>query len=170
MKKIEHQIFLKRNGLATKLLLQPIQEKIEIFDRMHALLDKVSVCDKGALIDELEALDLEILEDIDEEYADQLEHNEITEELKEKQVAFEKVIEDAPVPKPEPVQVPKSKKKPTDEDIINELVKMGRTENIGRSTFRDLGVKVALGWETIIGKYRVTRTSVFRYRYEIERV
>lgn len=160
MKKIEHQIFLKRNGLATKLLLQPIQEKIEIFDRMHALLDKVSVCDKDALIDELEALDLEILEDIDEEYADQLEYNEITEELKEKQVAFEKVMEDAPAPK----------KKPTDEDIINELVKMGRTENIGRSTFRDLGVKVALGWETIIGKYRVTRTSVFRYRYEIERI
>ena len=54
MKTIEHQIFLKRNGLATKLLLQPIQEKIEIFDRMHALLDKVSVCDKDALIDELE--------------------------------------------------------------------------------------------------------------------
>ena len=162
MKTIEHQIFLKRNGLATKLLLQPIQEKIEIFDRMHALLDKVSVCDKDTLIDELEALDLEILEDIDEEYADQLEHNEITEELKEKQIAFEKVMEDAPAPKP--------KKKPTDEDIINELVKMGRTENIGRSTFRDLGVKVALGWETIIGKYRVTRTSVFRYRYEIERI
>ena len=162
MKKIEHQIFLKRNGLATKLLLQPIQEKIEIFDRMHALLDKVSVCDKDALIDELEALDLEILEDIDEEYADQLEHNEITEELKEKQVAFEKVMEDTSAPKP--------KKKSTDEDIINELVKMGRTENIGRSTFRDLGVKVALGWETIIGKYRVTRTSVFRYRYEIERI
>lgn len=162
MKTIEHQIFLKRNGLATKLLLQPIQEKIEIFDRMHALLDKVSVCDKDALIDELEALDLEILEDIDEEYADQLEHNEITEELKEKQVAFEKVMEDTPAPK--------TKKQSTDEDIINELVKMGRTENIGGSTFRDLGVKVALGWETIIGKYRVTRTSVFRYRYEIERI
>ncbi|WP_231959425.1 hypothetical protein [Nonlabens sp. Hel1_33_55] len=63
-----------------------------------------------------------------------------------------------------------SQKKPTDEDIINELVKMGRTDNIGRSTFKDLGVKIALGRETIIGKYRVTRTSVFRYRYGIERI
>ncbi len=98
MKKIEHQIFLRRNQLAKKLLLQPIQEKIEIFDRMHKLLDNVSVCEKDALMDELEALDLEILEDIDEEYADQLEHNEITEELKEKQVAFEKVMDDIPVP------------------------------------------------------------------------
>ena len=162
MKKIEHQIFLQRNQLAKKLLLQPIQEKMEIFDRMHKLLDNVSVCEKDALLDELEALDLEILEDIDEEYADQLEHNEITEELKEKQVAFEKVMDDTPAST--------KKKKPTDEDIINELVKMGRTENIGRSTFKDLGFNVALGWETIIGKYRVTRTSVFRYRYGIERI
>lgn len=162
MKKIEHQVFLKQNNLSKKLLLQPIQEKIDIFDRMHGLLDNVSVCEKDALLDELEALDLEILEDIDEEYADKLEHNEILEELKEKNVAFEKVMDDK-LQSQKPVKI-------TDESIINELVKMGRTENIGRSTFKDLGIKAQLGWETVIGKYRITRTSVFKYRYEIERI
>ena len=47
MKKIEHQVFLKNNKLDKKLLLQPIQEKIEIFDRMHKLLETVSDCEKG---------------------------------------------------------------------------------------------------------------------------
>ncbi|WP_339625440.1 hypothetical protein [uncultured Winogradskyella sp.] len=158
MNKIEHQVFLKNNKLDKKLLLQPIQEKIEIFDRMHKLLETVSDCEKGNLLEQLEELDLEILEDIDEEYADKLEFNEIEEVLEEKP-ELEKIVA-----KKEPV------KKITDESILDELVKMGRTQDIGRSTFRDLGVKTQLGWETVIGKYRVTRTSVFRYRYEIERI
>lgn len=158
MKKIEHQSFLKRNNLDKKLLLQPIQEKIEIFDRMHSLLETVSDCDKGNLLEQLEELDLEILEDIDEEYADKLEFNEIEEALEE-QPELEKVA-----PKNQ------AKKPTTDEAILDELVKMGRVRNIGRSTFRDLGVKTQLGWTTVIGKYRVVRTSVFRYRYEVERI
>ena len=60
------------------------------------------------------------------------------------------------------------KPKPTDESILNELVKMGRTQDIGRSTFRNLGIKTPLGWETVIGKYVVKRTSFFSYRYAIE--
>ncbi|MEQ3656502.1 MAG: hypothetical protein ABNH00_11615 [Dokdonia sp.] len=158
MKKIEHQAFLKRNNLDKKLLLQPIQEKIEIFDRMHGLLETVSDCEKGNLLEQLEELDLEILEDIDEEYADKLEFNEIEEALEE-QPELEKIT-----PKKE------TKKPATDEAILDELVRMGRVRNIGRSTFRDLGVKTHLGWNTVIGKYRVVRTSVFRYRYEVERI
>ena len=153
MKKIEHQVFLKNNTLDKKLLLQPIQEKIEIFDRMYRLLDTVSDCEKEDLLEQLEELDLEILEDIDEEYADKLEHNEIADEL-ETAPKLEKVL----VKKP----------KPTDESILNELVKMGRTQDIGRSTFRNLGIKTPLGWETVIGKYVVKRTSFFSYRYAIE--
>tara|TARA_R110000796_G_scaffold66452_1_gene152850 strand:+ start:152 stop:628 length:477 start_codon:yes stop_codon:yes gene_type:complete len=158
MKKIEHQIFLKNNKLDKKLLLQPIQEKIEIFDRMHKLLETVSDCEKGNLLEQLEELDLEILEDIDEEYADKLEFNEIEEALEEQSV-LEKVA-----PKKETL------KPTTDEAILDELFKMGRTQDIGRSTFKDLGIKTQLGWETIIGKYRVVRTSVFRYRYEVKRI
>ena len=158
MKKIEHQVFLKNNKLDKKLLLQPIQEKIEIFDRMHKLLETVSDCEKGSLLEQLEELDLEILEDIDEEYADKLEFNEIEDALKE-QPELEKVA-----PKKE------AAKPANDEAILEELVRMGRVRNIARSTFRDLGVKTQLGWNTVIGKYRVVRTSVFRYRYEVERI
>lgn len=153
MKKIEHQVLLKNNTLDKKLLLQPIQEKIKIFDRMYALLETVSDCEKGDLLEQLEELDLEILEDIDEEYADKLEFNEIEEELESK-------------PKLEKVSI--QKQKPTDESILDELTKMGRTQDIGRTTFRDLGIKAELGWQTSIGKYNVKRTSVFRYRYAIE--
>ena len=158
MKKIEHQVFLKNNKLDKKLLLQPIQEKIEIFDRMYKLLETVSDCEKGSLYEQLEELDLEILEDIDEEYADKLEFNEIEDALEE-QPEFEKVA-----PKKE------AAKPANDEAILEELVRMGRVRNIARSTFRDLGVKTQLGWNTVIGKYRVVRTSVFRYRYEVERI
>jgi len=158
MKKIEHQVFLKNNKLDKKLLLQPIQEKIEIFDRMHKLLETVSDCEKGSLLEQLEELDLEILEDIDEEYADKLEFNEIEDALEEQ-------------PELEKVAPKKEAAKPTnDEAILEELVRMGRVRNIAGSTFRDLGVKTQLGWNTVIGKYRVVRTSVFRYRYEVERI
>lgn len=158
MKKIEHQVFLKNNKLDKKLLLQPIQEKIEIFDRMYGLLETVSDCEKGNLLEQLEELDLEILEDIDEEYADKLEFNEIEDALDDQPV-LEKIA-----PKKETL-------KPTnDEAILDELVRMGRVRNIAGSTFRDLGVNTQLGWSTVIGKYRVVRTSVFRYRYEVERI
>ena len=158
MKKIEHKTFLKNNTLDKKLLLQPIQEKIEIFDRMYKLLETVSDCEKGNLLEQLESLDLEILEDIDEEYADKLEFNDIEEALDE-QPTLEKVVTEKTVV---------TSKKVTDESVLDELVKMGRTQNIGRSTFKDLGIKTALGWETVIGKYAVTRTSVFRYRYSVK--
>lgn len=159
MTRIEHQIFLKRNSLDKALLLQPIQDKIEIFNRMHALLETVSDCEKGHLLEQLEALDLEILEDIDEAYADKLQFNEIEDVLEEppKLETVAKATEQQARPKT-----------PTDASILDELVKLGRTQAIGRSTFKDLGMKTPLGWETEIGKYRVVRTSVFRYRYTIE--
>lgn len=160
MKTIEHQAFLKRNALDKTLLLQPIQEKIEIFDRMYKLLETVTECEKGNLLEQLEALDLEILEDIDEEYADKLEFNTIEEAL-ETPPSLEPVISKV---KPKPGL----KKTVTDEMLLDELVKIGRTQNIGRSTFKDLGLTSKLGWETSIGKYRVVRTSVFRYRYTIK--
>ncbi len=159
MTKIEHQNFLKTNNLQVKLLLQPIQEKIEVFNRMYKLLEKVSDCEKGELIEELEALDLEISEDIEEEYADRLEYNDIipvkTSEKKETELV-------------KPLNVKKQPKKITDESILDELVKMGRTNDIGRSTFFDLGIKTVLGWTTIVGKYKIKRTSAFTYRYKIE--
>ncbi len=158
MKHIEHRIFLKRNQLDKAIVFQPIQEKIEIFDRMYQLLDTVSDTEKATLLEQLEALDLEITEDIDEAYADKLQFNDI-EDLLVTPLVLQKTISKKTVPKPT-----------SDEAILDELFKMGRTSNVGRSTFRDLGVKTLLGWETAIGKYRVVRTSVFRYRYEISEI
>lgn len=165
MKKIEHQIFLTSNKLDANLLLEPIQEKIEIFNRMHKLLETVSDCEKEDLLEQLEALDLEILEDFDEEYADKLNYNEIEEVLNNTELKLENVEEKLAEISKQPKE--QASKKHSDESILEELVKMGRTQNIGRSTFKDLGIKTQLGWETIIGKYRVVRTSVFRYRYEV---
>ena len=162
MKKIEHHIFLFKNNLRIKSLLQPIQEKIEIFDRMYKLLETVSDCEKGDLLEQLETLDLEIMEDLDEEYADKLNNNELVDEANEEDSTTEKVEE---------VKIQIKSKKPkklSDESILEELVQKGLTDNIGRTTLRDLGLQTPLGWDTIIGKYHVKRTSVFRYRYRIE--
>jgi len=164
MKIIRHQIFLKNNSLEVGLLLQPIQEEIEIFNRMYALLEGVSDCEKDHLLEQLETLDLEIMEDLDEEYADQLEHNEIIEEISNTKPNLEKIEQEKN--KKSPIQ--EKPKKLTDESILDELVKMKRTQNIKRSTLKDLGVKTLLNWETIIGKYKVSRTSVFTYTYSIE--
>ncbi len=162
MKRIEHLLFLKRNQLEIPLLLQPIQEKIEIFNRMQQLLDTVSDCEKGNLLTELEALDLEILEDIEEEYADKLTFNEIEEEITKSEVIEEKV--DSPKNK---ILVPKTKKLSPDEIILKELLEKGTTTNISRSEFKKRGLQTPLGWDTTIGKYRIIRTEVFRYRYDI---
>ncbi|TGV03595.1 hypothetical protein [Flavivirga rizhaonensis] len=162
MKKIEHHIFLYKNNLIIKSLLQPIQEKIAIFDRMYKLLETVSDCEKDELLEQLEALDLEIMEDLDEEYADTLSNNELVDEANEESPTTEKVEE---------VNIKiksKKSKKLSDESILDELVQKGLTDTIGRTTLRDLGLQAPLGWDTVIGKYRVIRISTFKYRYRIE--
>ena len=164
MKRIEHQLFLKRNQLEVSLLLQPIQEKIEIFNRMQKLLDTVSECEKGNLLTELEALDLEIVEDIEEEYADRMEFNEIEEVISEAKIVHEEVKE-----KPTEASKPMSKKSTLspDELILEQLIKSRGNENVSRSKLKKLGLVTPLGWDTTIGKFRVVRISVFRYQYSI---
>ena len=156
MKHIEHRIFLKRNQLDKAIVFQPIQEKIEIFDRMHQLLDTVSDTEKATLLEQLEALDLEITEDIDEAYADKLEFNAIEEAL------------EAPVALEKSKQTKSKKEEPKDVSILRELIKIKAHKSIGRSALQDLGFTTALGWRTVIGPYRVRRTSVFAYKYRIE--
>ena len=166
MKKIEHQLFLENNKLEKKLLFQPIGEKIEIFDRMYLLLKDVSDCEKGNLLEQLETLDLEILEDIEEQYADKLQYNDIEKALEEKP-SLEKTLSEK-----EPIEVQSKKhvEKASEEAILDKFFQMGRTKNIGASTFKDLGIKTSLGWGTVIGKYHIKRTSVFRYRYQILKI
>lgn len=164
MKRIEHQFFLERNKLEIPLLLQPIQDKIETFNRMQKLLDKVSDCEKGNLLTELEVLDLEILEDIENEYADKLSFNEIEEEIVNPEPKHEvSVLKEDKLPK----KMPKKQKQSNDELILKRLIDSGNSIDISRSKLQKLGFKTPLGWDTTVGEYRLVRTSVFRYRYSI---
>lgn len=150
---IEHRAFLKKNKIDKKLLLSAIQDEIKIFDKMYALLGKITPCGKGGLVKQLEKLDTGIMKDIYNVYGDEISNNELTEEFKEKNETSKKVS-------------PKIKVN-SDEFIIDQLVELGQTEDIGRSTLIDLGLKQDLGWSTTIGKYLIKRIGVFRYRYNI---
>jgi len=153
MKHIEHRAFLKKNKIDKKLLLTPIQDKIKVFNKMYDLLENITPCGKNSLIKQLEKLDDEILKDIYNIYADDLSNNELADDLKEKKVS--------------PKKIESKSKVNSDEFIIDQLVELGQTENIGRSTFLDLGLQKNLEWNTYIGKYLIKRISVFKYRYDI---
>ncbi|EDP96519.1 hypothetical protein U8527_10415 [Kordia algicida OT-1] len=153
MEQIEHRAFLKKNKTDKKLLLTAIQDKIKIFDKMYDLLERITPCGKGSLIGQLEKYDEEIMKDIYNVYGDAISNNELSEDFKAKNEKPKKVVAKAKVN--------------SDEFIIDQLVELGQTEDIGRSTLMDLGLKTPLEWNTIIGKYLIKRISVFKYRYNI---
>ena len=154
MKQIEHRLFLEKNKIDKKLLLEPIQKKMDVFDSMYKLLGSISSCGKNDLEKQLRKLDNEIIKDIEDVYADDLSNNEIKEikvehEAKKKKTVAKKLV------------------KNTDEFVIEQIVETGNTKNIGRSTFIELGLKTKLEWLTIIGKYRIKRINIFSYRYDV---
>jgi hypothetical protein len=153
MKTVEHRAFLKKNKTDKKLLLTAIQNKMDVFDRMYAMLENITPCGKAGLVKQLDKYDEEILKDIYNVYGDSISNNELTEDFREENENIEKVVA-----KP---------KVNSDEGIIDRLVELGTTEDIGRSTFLDLGLETELGWSNIIGKYVIKRISVFKYRYNI---
>lgn len=153
MKQVEHRDFLKRNKTDKKLLLTAIQDKIKVFDKMYDMLEKITSCGKASLIRQLDKYDREIIKDIYNVYGDSISNNELTEDFRQENAKTEKKVS-----KP---------KVNSDEFIIDRLVELGQTEDIGRSTFLDLGLKTELEWSTIIGKYLIKRISVFKYRYNI---
>lgn len=153
MKHIEHREFLKKNKIDIELLLTPIKDKTKVFDKMYDLLENITPCGKNSLAKQLEKYDEEIMKDIYDVYGDEISNNELTEDPKEKEVR--------------PKKISSKSKVNSDEFIIDQLVELGQTENIGRSTFLDLGLKKSLEWNTVIGKYFIKRISVFKYRYDI---
>ncbi|WP_271769125.1 hypothetical protein [Aquimarina algiphila] len=155
-KVIEFKQFLKSNNLKKKELPEPIQEMIQIYDDLYALVDTIEEPNLQELMEQLEKLDIEILEDIEEEYEDQLTNNKRTELPKKPEV----IVKKSP-PKTAPI------KEKTDEMILDELVKMKRTKGFKRSKLRDMGLKTKIGGDTIIGKYMLERTSFFYHVYDI---
>jgi hypothetical protein len=150
-KEIEFKQFLKENKLKVIDLPEPIQEKIDIFYRLYELLDTIQESDLQELQEQVAQLDIEILEDIEEQYEDQLTNNE----------PLEKLLESEGIKKSVP------KKKRSDESILDELVKMGRTQNIRKSELTAMGIKRKIKRDMVIGKHVLKRTSVFFHVYRI---
>ncbi len=161
-KEIKFKKFLEDYEIVIKELPEPIQEKIDIFWRMHKLLETIQECDLQELLMQIEILDYEILQDVFETVEDRMPNNDIMEipvmEAKEIKVKPKKEIE---------VKRKVSSKGKTDEDILDELVKIKRTTNIGKSEFEEMGLKTKLGRSVVIGKYVLKRTSIFFRRYDI---
>ncbi len=161
MKTIQFNVFLKDNHIKKTDLPKPLVEKINLFWKLHDLLGSIQESDEQELLEQLERLDYEILGDIEEEYEDQLENNDRLEELKNDLVTFKKPIGRKIIKKR------RSTERNTDLNIIDELVKMKRTKNIGKSELIEMGLKTKIGRSTIIGSYVLKRISLFFYRYDI---
>lgn len=155
MKTIRFKEFLQENKLKKTDLPKPLLEKIDIFWKLHKLLDSIQDADRDDLLEQLEQLDYEILGEIEEEYEDQLENNDRLEELM-----------NSPVVKKSLKHKAKNKLR-TDETILGELVSMGRIKNIRRSFLKELGIKTKIEHDAVIGKYQLKRMSMFFHVYGI---
>lgn len=156
MKQIKFKAFVKENKLKKEYLPKPLEEKIDIFWKLHKLLDSIQESDREDLLEQLEQLDYEILGEIEEEYEDQLENNDRLEELMNSPVVKQSIKNKA-----------KTKLR-SDETIVGELVSMGRIKNIRRSFLKELGIKTKIEHDVVIGKYQLKRKSMFFHVYEIE--
>lgn len=129
MKTVKFKQFITDNTIEINVLPQPIQEKVTVFERLHEILDNVQDPDYAELLEQLEILDLEILQDMEEYHEDRLQYND--------RLAL---LAKAPTV-PKAIRKKAAKRLTTDESIVEELVKMKRTKNIGRTTLKDLGFK-----------------------------
>ncbi|WP_025663311.1 hypothetical protein [Aquimarina megaterium] len=155
-KVIQFKHFLKENKLKVIDLPEPIQEKIDIFYRLHELLETIQEPDLQELLEQVEQLDIEILEDIEEEYEDKLTNNEHSSSPEKIEVI-----------KKTPPKKKVSTKAKSDEMILDELVKMKRTKGIKRSKLVAMGLKTRISGGETIGKHTLKRTSFFYYRFDI---
>jgi len=158
MQELTHLSYLDKNQLKLSLLPDPIQDKIDIYTRMEALRESIEPGDQEELDRQLDILDLEIIQDIQETYKDRLRYNSLKHFSKSQK---KKSNSKKQIPKEETPVVN------TDEVILKQLVDQGKHRHICRTALRKLGLKAALGDQTIIGSYRIHRISVFSYCYRI---
>ncbi|MFC4635696.1 hypothetical protein ACFO3O_17425 [Dokdonia ponticola] len=149
MKKITHELYIDKHALEILLLPSDIQDKIGVFKKMLALEKSIEEQDAQELENQLRKLDAEILTDIKHLKEIHKEHKGHT--------ATEKVIS----PKPD------TQKKSQYEDILQRLIDEKKHKNVLRSTLRKRGITFPLSKVTTLGKYCITRTSFFSYRYTI---
>ncbi|WP_299213694.1 hypothetical protein [uncultured Dokdonia sp.] len=149
MKKITHEHYLDKHSLEVAHLPSDIQDKIGVFGKMLGLEKDLEGQDAQELDRQLQELDTEILLDIKQVKKLHKEHNADQSIAKETR------------PKPD------AQKKSQYEDTLQGLIDQKKHKNILRSTLRELGIALPLSKVTIIGKYCITRTCFFTYRYSI---
>lgn len=152
MKKITYELYIKKHELDTSLLPSDIQDKIGVFKKMLELEKDVESQDEQELENQLQKLDKEILTDLKD--IKKLHKTHRVEIPKEKVVP----------PKPD------TQKKRHSDDILKALINQKKHTNVPRSKLRALGITIPLSKVTILGKYCITRTSFFTYRYSISQV
>ena len=152
MKKITHELYINKHALDISLLPSDIQEKIGVFKKMLELEDDVEAQDKQELENQLGKLDGEILTDL----------KDIKKLHKANKV-------DTSLENSTPVK-PDTQKKRHSDDILKALIDQKKHIDVSRSTLRSLGITAPLSKVTIIGKYCITRTCFFTYRYSISAV
>lgn len=155
MKNIKFKKFLENNKQEIEQLSQPLQEKIILFERLYDILTDLEQNDKPDILEKLELLDLELLEDIEQEYEDQLEHNERLEELSNSPTIARVLKKDDANPLS------------SDERLLQRLVSEGKTQNIGRSQLIEMGFKTKLQKSLVLGNYALRRSGVWHYTYDI---
>lgn len=155
MKNIKFKKFLENNKQGIEQLSQPLQEKIILFERLYDILTDLEQNDKPDILEKLELLDLELLEDIEQEYEDQLEHNERLEELSNSPTIARVLKKDDANPLS------------SDERLLQRLVSEGKTQNIGRSQLIEMGFKTKLQKSLVLGNYALRRSGVWHYTYDI---
>jgi hypothetical protein len=153
MKKYEHKEFVLDNKLTGTDFSQPVQKKLELFDKLLSRLEDTVDEDYEELEQRLNNLDLEIFEDMENEMEDRLENNEPDE--------AEPEVKPAPPPK-------QAKTELTDEEILKNLYE--KNKPIAKSTLREMGFKGDLSeWSIQVGNFKLRRCSVFTYLFEIDR-
>jgi len=158
----KHKAFLKDNSIASSSLSPLLQKRITGFDELVEDYEHAVEEDQGKMESKITKLDIEIEEDLYDEYEQLLENNEDIEEEEKKTLAPQPEKKSEPVPRPSPVPQAKNK----DVEIIESLLRKGQ-KSIGRSDLRTLGYKGKLDdKEHLMENYKLKK-ALFSYTYYI---
>lgn len=151
MKQYEHREFIRENALTDTSFSKPLQSQIRAFNKLLAIAEDTVGEDRDEVQQRLDALDLEILDEMINEYEDQLENNELEDE-----------------PPAESKEVIQSLPLTPDEQALE---KLHGSRIVRLSDLRNAGFQGDLSKSRIVvGEYLLERTSVFSYEYKISKV
>lgn len=130
---------------------KPIRDKIDIYRELEKRLPDMVGDDKKKAEKKLNDLEQDIYEDLLDVFEDQLTNNEVVEE-KQKPAK----------PKPD------KKERDKNEQILSQLKKEGKTENLGRTELKRLGLNVDFSrWEIKVGEHTLKRTEIYTLTFRL---